>query len=138
MYVITNAIENALERPFRKMGARVKFGGPEITRWNREVRSVSLDVRTDSKGEFFLVGRRADVSLQVLEVQPRSRHLVLLARVPENTGRETKSRFLLGHDERHWFVAAIPEESPVSTVHAAMQALKPFEVQRRENSIRSK
>src|SRR5262249_24665590 len=54
------------------------------------------------------------------------------------TGRETKSRFLLGHDERHWFVAAIPEESPVSTVHAAMQALKPFEVQRRENFIRSK
>ncbi len=40
-----------------------------------------------------------------------------------------KSKFLCGHDERHWFVAAIPESAPVGTVGAAKEALKPAEVQ---------
>src|SRR5262249_54068987 len=39
-----------------------------------------------------------------------------------------KSKFLCGHDERHWFVAAIPEAAPVGTVAQAMEALKPAEV----------
>ena len=40
-----------------------------------------------------------------------------------------KSKFLCGHDERHWFVAAVPESAPVGTVRAAKEALKPAEVQ---------
>ncbi|HEY6304973.1 MAG TPA: hypothetical protein VI488_00780 [Candidatus Angelobacter sp.] len=102
------------------------------------VRPFALDVRRDRDGEYFLVSKRADVSVEVLEVQPRERHLVLLARVPDNSGHETKSRFLLGHDERHWFVAAIPERSPVSTVAAAKQALKPEPVVLRESGVRAR
>jgi hypothetical protein len=39
-----------------------------------------------------------------------------------------KSKFLCGHDERHWFVAGIPETAPVGTVRQAKEALKPAEV----------
>jgi hypothetical protein len=35
---------------------------------------------------------------------------------------------LCGHDERHWFTAAIPEKAPVSTITDAKQALKPKEL----------
>jgi len=136
MYVVSNTSANALERPFVKIGARVKFGEPEPRRWTRVLSPFSLDVRSDREGEYFLVSKLAEVSVEVLEVQPRDRHLVLLARVPESSGKVTKSRFLLGHDERHWFVAAIPEQSPVSTVAAAKLALKPESVVQQEQNLR--
>jgi hypothetical protein len=55
-------------------------------------RSLALDVREDSRGEFFLISwdRKAVEELVVLDVQPRDGHLLLLSR--EN-GR--KHRFLL-------------------------------------------
>jgi hypothetical protein len=136
MYAVSKTSANALERPFLKMGARVKFGGPEAQRRTRILSPFALDVRRDREGEYFLVSTLAGVSVEVLEVQPRDRHLVLLARVPESSGKVTKSRFLLGHDERHWFVAAIPEQSPVSTVAAAKQALKPESVVQQEQNLR--
>ena len=37
----------------------------------------------------------------------------------------TKQKFLCGHDERAWFVAAVPENRTVSGVRTAMEALKP-------------
>src|SRR5215467_11231354 len=138
MYVINKSSASVLERPFIKMGARVKLGVPEVTRFSHEQRAFALDVRRDGRGEYFLVRKRPDVSVEVLEVRPAERHLVLLARVPRFRGGETKSRFLLGHDERHWFVAAIPEDSPVSTVAAAKQALKPEVVTQREIAIRAR
>jgi hypothetical protein len=130
---------NVIERPFAKMGARVKIAAPEARpRWAVVVRPVALDVRSDGSGEYFLIRKREDVSLEVLEVRPRDRHLVLLARVPDGSGEAIKSRFLLGHDERHWFVAAIPESTPVTTVSAAKEALKPQEVVIREGGIRTR
>lgn len=138
MYVISKSSASALERPFVKMGARVRVGAPVVTRGNRDPGPFALDVREDRRGEYFLVSKRPDVSVEVLEVKPADRHLVLLAKVPAVRGGETKSRFLLGHDERHWFVAAIPEDSPVSTVAAAKQALKPEVVARREIAIRAR
>lgn len=120
------------------MGARVQFSEPQVPRWPvRETRPIALDVRNDRIGEFFLISKRTDVSVEVLEVQPQDRHLVLLARVPEGP-KEVKSRFLLGHDERHWFVAAIPEKNPVSTVREAKLALKPWSILRMEHRIRNK
>lgn len=145
MYVIHKPRADVLERAFLKMGARVKVGEPDMTRRSgflrpslEDIRPFDLDVRSDGDGEYFLVRKRADVSVEILEVQPRDRHLVLLARVPEASGHETKSRFLLGHDERHWFVAAIPEQNPVSTVAAAKNALKPEAVLLQENTVRAR
>lgn len=87
---------------------------------------ISLDVQADRKGEFFEIVRQPGVEaeLAVLDVQPTDRHLLLLVR----QGKD-KSKFLCGHDERHWFVAGIPETAPVGTVRQAKEALKPVEVQ---------
>jgi hypothetical protein len=69
----------------------------------------------------------------VLDVQRDDRHLLLLSR-----NGEEKHRFLLGHDERHWFVAAIPERTPISTVRDAKNALKPKAVRLSERDLRIK
>jgi hypothetical protein len=109
-----------IELAFQRMGARVRTrvvpapAGP-----------VAIDVVRDRRGETFDIGIREDVGVQVIDVDPRDRHLLLLARVDAE-----KPRFLCGHDERHWFVAAIPEATPVSTVEDAKLALRP-EVLRR-------
>jgi hypothetical protein len=114
-------IDEILERKFTRIGARFKL----TDRVNRPVR-VRLDVRTDRKGEFFEIvrGTSPKPQVEVLDVQPSDRHLLLLVREDGE-----KSKFLCGHDERHWFVAAIPESAPVGTVRAAKEALKPAEVQ---------
>jgi hypothetical protein len=136
MYAVSKTEENLLARPFVKMGARVKFGQPETWPASAVPRPVALDVRRDREGEYFLVRKLAEVSVEVLDVQPGERHLVLLARVPHRLGHTVKSRFLLGRDEGHWFVAAIPEQNPVSTVKAAQEALKPEAVVLRETGVR--
>lgn len=115
-----------LEDKFAKIGARLK---PAVEGSSRRVASdggVLLDVRNDGEGEFFQVVGRQDgaAEVEVLDVQPRDRHLLLMVRML----RGGKQKFLCGHDERHWFVAAIPESAPVGTVRAAKEALKPPEV----------
>jgi hypothetical protein len=127
---------SVLERAFARMGARVKF--VEIVprpRWVAQplMGDFSLDVRSDKRGEYFLVSRVpwSTTELLALDVQPRLRHLLLMSR----NGSE-KHRFLLGHDERHWFVAGVPEAAPVSRVKDAMQALKPESVLQGEQSVR--
>jgi len=129
---------NPLERAFARMGARVEFG--QLMKRNRlSGRMVSedlaLDVRQDGHGEYFLISRAqaSTTELVVLDVQPSDRHLLLLSR-----SAAEKHRFLLGHDERHWFVAGIPESTPVSRVRDAKQALKPDVVQSSERGIRTK
>jgi hypothetical protein len=123
-----------LERSFGKMGARVKFG-EIVPRCGTPLRDLVLDVGSDKDGEYFEIRRRnaSLPELVVLDVQPRERHLLLMSR----NGRE-KHRFLLGHDERHWFVAGIPESTPVSRVRDAKHALKPEVVLASESRLRSK
>lgn len=129
---------NVLERAFGRMGARVEFS--QLNRRNRfsgriASEDLALDVRRDRQGEYFLISRTLEsrTELVVLDVQPRDRHLLLLSR----SGAE-KHRFLLGHDERHWFVAGIPESTPVSRVRDAKQALKPDLVQSSERGVRAR
>jgi hypothetical protein len=126
-----------LERAFARMGARIKFEDIMPVRNDRRqlLGDFALDVRRDARGEFFLVSRvpKSSIEFEVLEVQPRSRHLLLMSR----KGGE-KHRFLLGHDERHWFVAGVPETNRVSRVKDAMQALKPEEVLKAERGVRTK
>jgi hypothetical protein len=126
-----------LERAFAKMGARVKFA-EAAPRWlaGRWVRQdLALDVQNDARGEYFLISRNRQAvgELVVLDVQARERYLLLLSRE-----RGEKHRFLLGHDERHWFVAGIPEATPVSRVRDAKLALKPEAVIAGENRVRSR
>ncbi len=115
-----------LQRHFARIGARatVRFLDRPVSG------GVSLDIAEDRDGELFdvRVARGAEPELLVLNAEPRLRHLVLMARGDDGQ----KSKFLCGHDERHWFVAAVPEKRPVSTVRTAMEALKPQLVAARE------
>lgn len=127
-----------LARAFTKMGARVKFAEivpARVPKRPQLMEDFSLDVRRDERGEYFLVSRlpASATELVVLDVQPRVRHLLLLSRK-----QQEKHRFLLGHDERHWFVAGVPEAAPVSRVKDAMEALKPEAVLHSERLIRTK
>jgi hypothetical protein len=117
---------NLLEAKFARIAARLKVADRNTRRRFVPETTVRLDVRSDREGEFFEVAGRPDgaVSVEVLDVQPADRHLLLLVR---EEGQ--KHKFLCGHDERHWFVAAVPESAPVGTVRAAKEALKPAEVQ---------
>jgi hypothetical protein len=134
-----------LNRYFSRMGARVKVleAIPPGRRWNmirsrEESPRISLDIRRDKQGEYFEIRTApgSEQELVVLNVQPREKHLLLLSRQFGEQGQSlAKQKFLCGHDERHWFVAAIPENEPVSTVAGAKIALKPEEIRTREEAI---
>jgi hypothetical protein len=115
---------NLLDLKFARIGARLKVADRPARR-SRTSGVISLDVRADRQGEFFEIVRQpgANAEVAVLDVQHADRHLLLLVR----EGKD-KSKFLCGHDERHWFVAAIPESAPVGTVQQAKEALKPVEI----------
>ena len=111
-------MQNQLETMFERMGARVKLHN-SFSR-NRS----GIDIRSDKRGEYFDIGVEATdrVEYEVVDIRPRLKHLLLMAR--RDNG---KQKFLCGHDERHWFVCAVPGAS-VSNVIAAMEALQPLEV----------
>lgn len=125
----------AVETRFEEIGARVKvrarpgFSGGRMTRsilsatpFARTMNFPLLDVRRDRKGEYFDLAVPEGVEMEVIDADRSSRHLLLLARM--DAGRD-KARYLCGHDERHWFVAAVPESYPASTVAEAKVALQP-------------
>jgi hypothetical protein len=133
-----------LNRYFSQMGARVKcFQSVRAARRFRAARlggeqpRIVLDIGRDKHGEYFEIRTAPGVmqEIVVLNVQPREKHLLLLSRQFGEKGQFlAKQKFLCGHDERHWFVAAIPENEPVSDVATARNALKPAEVREREGA----
>jgi len=133
-----------LNRFFSRMGARVKVleaapVSPRFRGWgpSQNVPQIVIDIRDDNDGEFFEIrtapGSRCE--LDVLNTVPREKHLVLLSRqFDARGGLLAKQKFLCGRDEKHWFVAAIPDSEPVSTVTSARIALKP-KVRNREQAV---
>jgi hypothetical protein len=122
-----------IESKFAAMGARIKVR--EIpSRWRNGVRSwieprdYVVDIQRDGAGEFFELRVPTHLSetldVCVMQAEPKQRHLLLAVR---KTGDEPAlDRFLCGHDEREWFVAAVP--GGASSVRQAMDALQPQEV----------
>jgi hypothetical protein len=122
-------MDENIERKFDEMGARVKIR-PILPRDSRRVRETvtgwpRLDVLRDRKGEYFDIAVPNDGSVEVVDSRPDDRHLLLLAR----TSKGEKAKFLCGHDERHWFVCAVPEREGVRDVITAKRALQPESVQ---------
>lgn len=123
-----------LEKHFAKMGARIKVKAVK----SGTASSFALNVRQDKKGEFFTLdirkGVHDELEFVVLDIQRDLRHLLLMVRGRDpviSTGPVTntgKQKFLCGHDERHWFIAAIPEDRRAKNVQDALDALKPQEV----------
>jgi hypothetical protein len=97
----------------------------------------TVDVRADRRGTFFALrfpGRGPEFGVEVVDVAPADRHLLLLVR-----GGGEKSKFLCGHDERNWFVAAVPEDARgVTGVEAAKAALQPELVRTAVGRLRPK
>jgi hypothetical protein len=116
-----------IQRKFEKLGARAIFRRRATHRLAMAAGPVTIDIGRDRRGEYFEIRADAGADLEVLDVQPKDRHLVLMARQPAARPGlpDVKDKFLCGHDERHWFVAALPEQAPVSSVVTAMEALKP-------------
>jgi hypothetical protein len=122
-----------IESGFAQMGARVKVR--EVpSRWTQGDRSwispqdYSLDIRRDGKGEFFELRVPTHLSdaldVTLMQREPKQRHLLLFVRKPGD--KPQLDRFLCGHDEREWFVAAVP--GGASSVRQAMDALQPAPV----------
>ncbi len=125
---------DSLEAKFVRIGARLKLSEGTGRRDRVLSRgSVRLDIQTDRDGAFFEIRGRTgdDARIEVLDVQPSDRHLLLMVREGDE-----KPKYLCGHDERHWFVAAVPESASVGTVRAAKEALKPAEVRTAQARMR--
>ncbi len=105
-----------LERHFGRIGARVKIFGVQ-SKWQR----AGIDIRSDESGEHFSIRLGADeqVEYEVVDLKPEMRHLLLMARREDG-----KEKFLCGHDERHWFVCAVPGKSVTGVINA-LEALQP-------------
>jgi hypothetical protein len=122
-----------IESKFAIMGARLKVR--EIpSRWrqgNREwidPADFAVDIRRDGAGEFFELRVPTHLSetldVSVIQAEPKQRHLLLFVR--KSGDKPQLDRFLCGHDEREWFVAAVP--GGASSVRQAMDALQPKDV----------
>jgi hypothetical protein len=114
-----------LERRFAYIGARARLDMAD---------QVRIDIRRDRRGEYFGLRLPDTGTASVLDADRRNRHLLLLVNVAGE-----KSRYLCGHDERHWFVAAIPEsEGGVRDVTAAQHALMPSTIRVAASRLRNR
>ena len=107
-----------LKRHFEAIGAKVKFHLTEKVRgrWDQSSDHFTIGIQVDKNGEYFDIVQGGDApEFELLQAQPKTKHLLLYTKEGQ--------RFLCGHDERHWFVAAIGGK--VSTVRAAKQSLLP-------------
>jgi len=122
-----------IESKFAAMGARMKVR--EIaSRWRMGDRTwidpsdFAMDIQGDGQGEFFELRvpthLRESLEATVVQSEPKQRHLLLLVR--KSDSKPQLDRFLCGHDEREWFVAAVP--GGASSVRQAMDALQPIDV----------
>ena len=69
------------------------------------------------------------VTAKVLDADRRAQHLLLDV---AHRGLGMQQKYLCGHDEFHWFVAALPQRRDVKTLSEAMEALKPQAVHREQ------
>jgi hypothetical protein len=129
---------SSVTEKFEAMGARVKLRDRQMLRGRSafvdrrglrvdSVPPVEIDVRKDKEGEYFDLLISPGAKLHVVDLRKDLRHLLLMS----GEGKE-KAKFLCGHDERHWFTAAVPEKAGATSVLRAMDALKPREVREAE------
>lgn len=110
-----------LVEKFALMGARLQVREVSNASFRWRPKAPGIDIGTDGRGEFFDIrlARGERVEYEVVDLRPEMRHLLLLGRRDN-----AKEKFLCGHDERHWFVCAVPGAS-VRGVASAMESLQP-------------
>lgn len=111
-----------IERQFARIGARVRLHAAIAQRDRIQSAALRIDINSDEHGEYFdlSIGSEPPEDIAVVDAQPNLRHLLLMSR-----DRSGKHKFLCGHDERHWFVAAVPELAAATSVQSAFRALQP-------------
>ena len=120
-----------LQRHFTRIGASLNVAvTPTLRRfWWTGATDYLIDIIQTRRGEAFQLIVTEEVlptlELRAVDVKPKQQHLLLLAKRLNATGELSKEKYLCGHDERHWFVAAVPDTPGVATVESAMEALKP-------------
>lgn len=120
-----------IESKFAMMGARFKVSVLPAQRGSED---YAVDIQQDRRGEFFEFRVPEPLSnsldVNVLQTDKHDRHLLLFVRRPEGKA----DRFLCGHDEREWFVAAVP--GGASSVVQAKEALKPRVIRARQAQLK--
>ena len=119
-----------IEDKFAMMGARFKVS---VVPAQGVSNDCAVDIQEDRRGEFFELRvpepLRGSLDVNVLQTDKRDRHLHLFVRRLEGKA----ARFLCGHDEREWFVAAVP--GGASSVVQAKEALKPRVIRVRQTQL---
>jgi hypothetical protein len=107
---------NSIVRKFQAIGARARVALIGLR--------FEIDIATDRYGDLFdlRVPRDGSVTVRVHDIEQQDRQLLLAAQSPM---QQWGQKFLCGHDERDWFIAALPQEPEVTSVNEAFEALKP-------------
>ncbi len=111
-----------LEKQFARMGARVVVRPADASRMGLQRRRrqtetpVSIHVLSDGRGEYFdIQAHFGRVALDVIEVQPQMRCLLLMAR-DLKTGK--KEKFVCSHNSRFWQIR--PADQEAHTIRKAL------------------
>jgi len=122
---------NNPQSKFALMGARFQMSVSPAQHGSQD---YAVDIQRDGRGQFFDLRvpepLQAAFEVNVLQTDKRDRHLLLFVRRPDGKA----ARFLCGHDEREWFVAAVP--GGASSVVQAKEALKPQAIRTRQNQLK--
>jgi hypothetical protein len=107
---------NGIVAKFQAMGARARVTLAGLR--------FEIDIVADRYGDLFdlRVPLDGSATLRVQDVEQRDRQLLLAVQSPM---QQWAQKFLCGHDERDWFVAALPQKPDVINVQQAFEALKP-------------
>ncbi|MDB5329105.1 MAG: hypothetical protein JWP03_256 [Phycisphaerales bacterium] len=129
-------MNSRIRKQFAAIGARavVVEAAPEAR--GREVRAArwtapgllpafSIDIRVHRDGEYFELHSQPQARVEVLDVDPLDRHLLLEVRTPACDAVVSVETYLCGHDRGHWFVAPVPERTGARDVQGAKDALRP-------------
>lgn len=109
-------LAKSIHQNFTAIGADV-----QVAEW---AGGFEIDIRQDGRLEVFdlRLPRDGSITARVLDLDRRQRHLLLDV---THRGSGERQRYLCGHDEFHWFVAALPQRPEAASVPAAMESLKP-------------
>lgn len=118
----------------------VKFRRPPVL-----PNDITIDVRKIGRKEVFILDTYDNNNLEVKIINTNKdiQHLLLMVidvsmKRTDTSGKPRITKFLCGHDEKHWFVASIPESAYATNVKDALHALKPQEVIRAQKKVKCK
>ena len=121
-----------INKHFQKIGTRLEVVEAGVRRGRvllppRDA-AFTIDVKPGHRGEYIELRHRIPLSVIVQDVQSDQKHLLL-----QVVGGGQSRKFLIGHDERHYFVAGV--EPNTRDVLDAMHRLQPPEVREKAQKL---